>query len=64
MVRNLIHLAKTKFKLESVHVEIYEPSPLLSVVRKLGFEEFARQDDFVKINGLSRPRILLEHFVS
>lgn len=63
MVRNLIHLGKTRFKLESIHVELYDPSPISSIVRKLGFEEFARQDNFVKINGQSHPRILLEHFI-
>lgn len=63
MIKNLLNLAKTRFRLESVHVELYEPSPLLSVVKKLGFETIAKQDDFVKMNGTFRPRILLEHFL-
>jgi RimJ/RimL family protein N-acetyltransferase len=62
MIKNLLHLAKTRFRLESVHVEIYEPSPLLPLLRKMGFEEFVRQENFVKINGESRARLLLEHF--
>lgn len=62
MVRNLLHLAKSRFRLESVHVEIYEPNPLLSIVKKLGFEEFARQDGFLKIASCTKPRVLLEHF--
>jgi len=62
MVRNLLHLAKTRFRLESVHVEIYEPSALLPIVEKLNFGLFARQENFVKINGCSRARLLLEHF--
>lgn len=62
MVRNILHLAKTKFRLESVHVEVYEPSLLLPIVQKLNFVEFARQEDYVKTDGCSRPRILLEHF--
>jgi putative acetyltransferase len=64
MVRNLLHLAKTRFRLESVHVEVYEPSALLPILKKLGFEQVAKQDDFVKIDGCTRPRILLEHFLS
>ncbi len=62
MVRNLLHLAKTRFKLESVHVEIFDPSHLMPILQKLQFEPFAKQDNFVKIDGCSRARILLEHF--
>lgn len=60
MVKNLLHLAKTRFKLESVHVEVYLPSPFLSLLQKLGFEEIARQENFMKIHGEMRTRVLLE----
>ncbi|MDE3046308.1 MAG: GNAT family N-acetyltransferase [Verrucomicrobiota bacterium] len=63
MVRNLLHLAKTRFRLESVHAEIYEPNPLLSILQKLRFEEFARQENFVKLNGQPHSRVLMEHFL-
>ena len=62
MVRNLLHLAKERFKLESVHIEIFEPSALLPILVKLDFEQFIRQENFVKINGNPRARLLLEHF--
>lgn len=62
MVRNLLNLAKTRFRLESVHVEIFEPSPLLPLLQKQNFEIFARQEDYVKKEGCTRARILLEHF--
>ncbi len=62
MLRNLLHLAKNRFRLESVHVEIYEPSALLPILIKLGFEQFVRQENFVKVNGVGRARLLLEHF--
>lgn len=62
MVRNLLHLAKTRFRLESVHVELYEPSALAPLLQKLDFVEFARQENFVHIDGCPRPRILMEHF--
>lgn len=62
MVRNLLNLAKTKFRLDSVHVEIFEPSPLLPILQKLNFEPFARQEKYVKMNGCYRARILLEHY--
>jgi putative acetyltransferase len=62
MVRNLLNLAKTRFKLESVHVELYNPSSLLSIVEKLNFAQFAVQADYVKLSGEPRPRVLLEHY--
>lgn len=62
MVKNLLHLAKTKFKLESLHVEVYEPSPLIPLVLKLGFVPFARQENFIHIDGKPHARLLLEHF--
>ncbi len=61
MVKNLLHLAKTKFRLESVHAEIYEGSPILSVLKKLQFVEFVRQENYVKVDGKYKARILLEY---
>ncbi len=62
MVRNLLHLAKTRFRLESVHAELFEPSHLQPILHKLGFVEFARQEGFVKMGECLRARILMEHF--
>lgn len=62
MVRNLLHLARTRFKLESLHVEIYEPSLLLPILEKLNFRQFVRQENYVKSDGVERPRLLLEYF--
>ena len=62
MIRNLLHLAKTRFRLQSVHAEVFEPSPLLPILQAQEFEIFARQEDYVKNEGGRRARILLEHF--
>lgn len=62
MLRNLLHLAKDRFRLESVHVEIFEPSALLPLLQKLHFALFARQENFVRVDGCSKARLLLEHF--
>jgi putative acetyltransferase len=61
MVRNLLHLAKTRFKLESVHVEVYEPSALIPLLIKLGFEQFVRQENYSIVNQEPRARLLWEH---
>lgn len=62
MVRNLLHLGKTRFRLESLHAEIYEPNGLISLLKKLNFQMFARQESFMQIEGHSHARVLMEHF--
>jgi len=62
MLRNIFNLAKTRFSIEAVHAEVSEGSPLLPLLEKLDFEVFARQDNYMKIEGSPRARILLEHF--
>jgi RimJ/RimL family protein N-acetyltransferase len=62
MLRNIFNLAKTRFSLEAVHAEIFESSPLLPLLEKLDFQVFARQDNYMKIEGVPRARILVEHF--
>jgi RimJ/RimL family protein N-acetyltransferase len=61
MVRNLLHLAQHRFRLECLHAEIYEPSALKSILLKNGFEQIVRQENFVKINGEPRARLIMEH---
>ncbi len=63
MILNLLHLAKTRFSLEGVAVEVYEPNPILSILEKNQFPVFARQDNFIKINGQGHARILMERFL-
>lgn len=62
MVRNLLHLAKTRFLLESVHAEVFAPSGLQPLLEKQGFIPFARQEDYVKLGDCFRARVLLEHY--
>lgn len=62
MVRNLLHLAKTRFGLDGVTIEMYEPNEIASILKKNLFEVFARQENYVKINGVGHPRVLWEHF--
>ncbi len=63
LVRNVMHLARTRFRLEGLHVEIFLPSLMEGILQTLGFKEFARQDNFMRLeNKEGRPRVLLEHF--
>lgn len=60
LIKNLKHLAKTYFKIELIHIEIVEGNPILSLLLKMGFHEFGRQERFFKEDDSYFGRILLE----
>jgi len=60
LIRNLKHLAKNRFRLDLIHTEILDESPIINLLKEQGFTEFARQENYVKENGAYFPRILME----
>lgn len=64
LVRNLAHLAKTRFRLECINVEFFEPSHLIPLLQKLHFASVFRQENYVKTDGERRPRIVMEQWLS
>jgi hypothetical protein len=62
MVKNLLHLAKTRFHHESVHAELFGANPLQPILTRQGFEVFAHQEDYVHLSGRQEPRTLMEYF--
>jgi RimJ/RimL family protein N-acetyltransferase len=56
LVKNVLHLAKNYFHLEAVHIEVFGNNPLIFLLEKMGFHEFARQENYVKIDGLYQRR--------
>ena len=60
MIKNLKHLAKTYFKIELIHIEIVEGNPIHSLLLKMDFHEFGRQDRFFKEGDTYLGRVLLE----
>lgn len=60
LLKNLKHLAKNYFRLELIHIEVFEGNPLLHLLQKNDFREFARQDRYVKEGDKYYGRVLLE----
>lgn len=60
LVRNLKHLAKTYFHLEIIATEVFEGNPIISLLKKEGFNEVFRQEKFVKDEGGYKARVFLE----
>jgi RimJ/RimL family protein N-acetyltransferase len=60
LLKNLKHLAKNYFHLDLIHIEVFEGNPVVQLLQKADFHEFARQEHFVKDNGRYLSRILYE----
>lgn len=61
LLKNIRHLAKTKFpRLESMHLEVFEGSPLIGLLQKQGFHRVVRQDNYVKFSEGFRAREIWE----
>jgi len=51
MLKNLMNLGQNYFKLESIFTEVFEGCPLISLLKKFNFEQFAYQEMYVKENN-------------
>lgn len=60
LTRNLVHLAKDYFSLESIYFEVYEKCPIISILQKQGFHEIFHQDKFVKMGTKYLARKVLD----
>ncbi len=63
VIRNLMHLAKSRFSLEALYVELFEPSLLPTILERLSFELFARQENYVHFANQQRARRIYGRFL-
>lgn len=63
LLKNLKHLAKNYFHLDLVHIEVFEGNPVIYLLKKQDFHEFARQEGYVKDKDRYLSRILYECFL-
>lgn len=61
LLKNLMHLAKTKFNIELLHLQVYSENPAIHLYSRLGFVQFGHQDKWIKeIDGTYTGRIFME----
>lgn len=60
ILKNINHLAKTRFKLDSLHVEVFEGSPIEHILPKSGYKKIISQDNFVELDGKMYGRAIYE----
>lgn len=56
----LIHLAKEKFKIEILHLQVCAENPAIRLYERFGFKEFGRQQKWMKEGGCPIARVLME----
>lgn len=63
LLKNLKHLAKTYFHLELMHIEVFDQNPFIHLLGEFDFQEFARQEKFVKEADGYLARILYQSYL-
>ena len=59
LIKNIKHLAKTRFRLEILQIEIWEDNlPMVHLLERHGFSVMMKQKGYVKENSLYRARII------
>lgn len=59
LLKNTKHLAKTYFKLDAIHIEVFGDNPIIPLLEKFDFHAFAKQENYVKTGGVYQPRTCL-----
>ena len=60
LLRELMKLAKEKFHIEILHLEVYQGNPAKKLYERLGFKEFGRQPYFIKENGKYMQKVFMQ----
>jgi putative acetyltransferase len=60
LLQELMKLAKDKFKIEILHLEVYEGNPAIRLYRRNGFKEYGYQAHFIKEMGKYRGKVYMQ----
>lgn len=60
LIEELIRLGKEKFRLELLHLEVYEGNPAMRLYQKMGFQEYGVHPHFVKQDGRYLSKIMMQ----
>ncbi len=63
LLNSLMHLAKEKFKIELIHLQVYANNPAVKMYERFGFKEFGRQKHWVKEEGVYSARMFMERYL-
>ncbi len=60
LMNALLHLAKEKFKIELIHLQVQADNPAISLYKRFGFKEFGRQEHWLKDGEQYATRVFME----
>jgi ribosomal protein S18 acetylase RimI-like enzyme len=60
LMEKMMEAARDKFKIEILHLEVYQGNPALRLYERLGFKEFGRQPRFIKMEGEYLDKIMMQ----
>ncbi len=63
LLKELMALAKERFKLEFLHLEVYQGNPAINLYRRLGFQEYGIHPRFMKDQGKYIDKILMQKYL-
>jgi RimJ/RimL family protein N-acetyltransferase len=63
LMNNILHLAKEKFKIELIHLQVYAENPAMNLYKRFGFKEFGRQERWIKEEDRFVGRVFMERFL-
>lgn len=63
LMNSIMHLAKEKFKIELIHLQVYAENPAMNLYKRFGFKEFGRQDAWIKEENRYVGRVFMERFL-
>ena len=60
LMEELMKLAREKFKIELLHLEVYEGNPAINLYKKLGFTQYGYHRNFIKDEGRYLGKVLMQ----
>lgn len=63
LLSSLMQLAKEKFRIELLHLQVYAENPAIGFYERFGFKEFGRQTKWLKEDGRYVGRIFMERLL-
>jgi putative acetyltransferase len=64
LMSSIMHLAKEKFKITLIHLQVYAENPAMNLYRRFGFKEFGRQNEWIKEKDRYVGRVFMERFLT
>ena len=60
LIETMIEAARDKFKIEVLHLEVYQGNPAIRLYERMGFQVYGRQPKFIKMDGQYFDKIMMQ----